>query len=360
MIKNNQPNTLVAMSGGVDSSVAALLLLEQGYRLVGGTLKLFDNKDIAHDNGSCGSLCDADDARRIARQLNFPHYTFDCRTEFQQRVIQRFIAAYWAGETPNPCIDCNRYLKFAYLLEQARHLNMDNISTGHYARREYDKRRGCYLLRKSAIPAKDQSYVLYNLSQEQLSHTLFPLGGLDKETVRQMAQAARLQVADKPDSQDICFVPEGKYYDFLAKNNPSPEPKGNFVDKNGQIIGPHRGFCHYTVGQRKGLNLALGHPVYVTGKNPADASVSVGPAEELYREELQIRDLNLIFLEKIEPGMRVNAKIRYRSPEVPARLYSGDNGNILVRFAEPQKAIAPGQAVVFYLEDIVLGGGTIL
>lgn len=360
MIKNNQPNTLVAMSGGVDSSVAALLLLEQGYCLAGATLELFTIKDLSPDNRSCGSLSQAEDARRIARQLDFPHYIFDCRAEFQQLVIQRFIAAYWAGETPNPCIDCNRYLKFAYLLEQARQLNMENISTGHYARREYDKRRSCYLLRKSAIPAKDQSYVLYNLCQEQLSHILFPLGGLDKETVRQMAQAARLQVADKPDSQDICFVPEGKYYDFLIKNNPSPEPKGNFTDKNGQIIGPHRGFCHYTVGQRKGLNLALGHPVYVTGKNPADGSVSVGREEELFREELVARDINLIFMEKIEPGMRVNAKIRYRSPEVKARLYPKDNGQILVRFAEPQKAIAPGQAVVFYDEDIVLGGGTIV
>ena len=174
-----------------------------------------------------------------------------------------------------------------------------------------------------------------------------------------MAEAARLQVADKPDSQDICFIPEGKYYDFVTQNSLYPEPKGNFVDKNRQVIGPHQGFCHYTVGQRKGLNLALGYPVYVTGKNAADGSVVVGPEEELYRGELLARDINLIFMEKIEPGMKVSAKIRYRSPEVPARLYPQNDGKVLVRFTEPQKAIAPGQAVVFYDEDIVLGGGTI-
>ena len=350
------------MSGGVDSSVAAALLKEQGYELCGATLKLFSNEDIGleHTTRTCCSLEDVKDARAVAYKLGFPHHVFNFGELFREQVINRFAASYSAGETPNPCIDCNRFIKFDKLLERALVLDMDYIATGHYARVEYDEQTGRYLLKKAKDPSKDQSYVLYAMTQEQLKRTLFPLGNLRKSEVRKLAQERGLVNAKKPDSQDICFVKNGDYAAFIENTMKVSSPPGAFVDGNGKILGEHKGIIHYTIGQRKGLNLSFDRPKYVIGKDLQSNTVVLGDEAELYSESMTVKDVNLISIERLTEHIEAAVKTRYSQIEAPATLYPLENNQIAVRFHEPQRAVTSGQAAVFYGGETVIGGGTIV
>jgi tRNA-uridine 2-sulfurtransferase len=352
---------MVAMSGGVDSSVAAALLLEQGYEVCGATLKLFSNEDIGLESRTrtCCSLSDVEDARSVAVRLGFEHHVFNFGELFKQQVINRFAESYVNGETPNPCIDCNRFIKFDKLLERALILNMDYIATGHYARVERDDKSGRYLLKKGLDGSKDQSYVLYSMTQEQLKHTLFPLGSLRKSEVRMLAESHSLLNARKPDSQDICFVKDGDYAAFLENALNVPSVPGNFVDTSGNVLGAHKGLIHYTVGQRKGLNLSFEHPKYVIKKDMQNNTVVLGDENELYSESMTVKDVNLISVDRLSGPMEAAVKTRYSQKETPATLFPSENSCIFVHFHEPQKAVTPGQAAVFYSGDTVIGGGTI-
>ncbi|MBQ8187245.1 MAG: tRNA 2-thiouridine(34) synthase MnmA, partial [Clostridia bacterium] len=288
---------IIAMSGGVDSSVAACLMKQRGFDCIGVTMKLFANEDIGIPREhSCCSLDDVEDARSVARMLGIPYYVFNFSDRFREDVIARFISAYENGRTPNPCIDCNRYLKFDKLYHRAKELDRDFVVTGHYARIEQDTETGRYLLKKAVDPAKDQSYVLYSLTQEQLAHTLFPLGSMTKPDVRKIAEEQGFINARKHDSQDICFVQNGSYADFIEEHTGRSYPAGNFVDRDGNILGRHRGIIRYTIGQRKGLGLALPEPMYVYAVNPSDNTVMLGKESELYTRELTAKDINLISL----------------------------------------------------------------
>ena len=351
---------IIAMSGGVDSSVAACLMKQRGFDCIGVTMKLFANEDIGISREhSCCSLDDVEDARSVARMLGIPYYVFNFSDRFHEDVIARFISAYENGRTPNPCIDCNRYLKFDKLYHRAKELDRDFVVTGHYARIEQDTETGRYLLKKAVDPAKDQSYVLYSLTQEQLAHTLFPLGSMTKPDVRKIAEEQGFINARKHDSQDICFVQNGSYADFIEEHTGRSYPAGNFVDRDGNILGRHRGIIRYTIGQRKGLGLALPEPMYVCAVNPSDNTVVLGKESELYTRELTAKDINLISLPFIEKPMRVKAKVRYRQPEMQATVTQTDADTIRVEFDEPQRAVTAGQAVVLYDGDTVVGGGTI-
>lgn len=352
---------MVAMSGGVDSSVAAVLLAEQGHTLCGATLRLYDPPQTDGDaQGMCGSLRDAQDARMVAGRLGFPHYTFSFQEDFKKQVIGRFAEGYRRGETPNPCIDCNRTIKFPKMLEKARELGWDYIATGHYVRCDRDPGTGRYRLRRAADLSKDQTYVLYGLTQEELAHTLFPLGDRTKEEIRCIARDRGLVTAHKPDSQDICFVKDGDYAGFLQREMGVPSPTGDFVTQNGDVLGRHKGIIHYTIGQRKGLGLSLPAPLYVTGKDTLHNRVILGPHEDLMADTLIAGRLNWVAIDPPEEPLRVMAKARYRQPEAPATLTPLGNGTVQVVFDQPQRALTPGQAVVFYRGDVVLGGGTIL
>lgn len=351
---------IIAMSGGVDSSVAAYLMKKQGFDCMGVTMKLFANEDIGIPREhSCCSLDDVEDARSVARTLGIPYYVFNFSDRFREDVIDRFIDAYENGRTPNPCIDCNRYLKFDKLYRRARELDRDYVVTGHYARVEWEEVSGRYLLKKAADAEKDQSYVLYALTQEQLAHTRFPLGGMTKTEVRRIAEEAGFMNARKHDSQDICFVQNGSYADFIEEHTGKQYPEGDFVDRDGHILGRHRGVIRYTVGQRRGLGLALPEPMYVCAVNPSDNTVVLGRESELYTRELVAKDINLITLPAIDKPMRVKAKVRYRQPETWATVTQTDDDTIRVVFDEPQRAVTKGQAVVLYDGDTVVGGGTI-
>lgn len=351
---------VVAMSGGVDSSVAAFLTKQQGYDCIGATMKLFHNDDVCVSREkSCCSLEDVEDARSVAHSLEIPYYVFNFTDRFREDVIDRFVSAYETGATPNPCIDCNRYLKFEKLFLRAKELNYDYVVTGHYARIEFDEASGRYLLKKAVDETKDQSYVLYSMTQEQLAHTLFPLGGLCKTEVREIAENNGFINAKKHDSQDICFVQSGTYADFIEQYTGKTYPSGNFVDKNGRIFGEHKGIIHYTVGQRKGLGIAYEKPLYVKEINVSDNTVILGENSDLYSKTLTANNINLISMSKIEKPVRVKAKIRYRQTEQPATVIQTGEDSILVEFDEPQRAVTKGQAVVLYDGDIVLGGGTI-
>lgn len=353
---------MVAMSGGVDSSVAAALLKEQGYEVCGATLKLFSNEDIGleHTTRSCCSLEDVEDARSVAYELGFAHRVFNFGELFREQVINRFAASYTNGETPNPCIDCNRFIKFERLLERALVLGMDYIATGHYARVELDEQTGRYLLKKAADTTKDQSYVLYAMTQDQLGHTLFPLGGLKKSEVRTIAVEHGLVNAKKPDSQDICFVKDGDYASFLENTMKVQSPAGNFVDSRGNVLGEHAGLIHYTIGQRKGLKLSFDRPKFVIGKDLQNNIVVLGEEAELYSSSMTVKDVNLISIEALTTPMLAAVKTRYSQKEVPATLYPLENGQITVCFNEPQRAVTSGQSAVFYDGDTVIGGGTIV
>ncbi len=350
-----------AMSGGVDSSVATVLLLEEGFETVGATLKLHNESDeeqkAAH---TCCSLSDVLDARSVCDRIGIRHYVFNFKDGFEENVIKRFVDGYLGGFTPNPCIDCNRFIKFDQMLKRAELLGCDYIATGHYAIREYDEKSGRYFLKKPADTAKDQTYVLYALTQEQLKHTLFPLGGLCKPQVREIAQKHGFVNANKPDSQDICFVPDGDYFSFIERYTGKRYPKGKFINKDGRVLGENRGMPAYTIGQRKGLGVALGKPQFVVSKNAADNTVTLGDSEQLFSDTAVVSDCNFISIEKLEAPLRVNAKVRYRQSEQPAEISPLENGDVLLRFDSPQRAISPGQAAVFYDGDYVVGGGTII
>lgn len=353
---------MVAMSGGVDSSVAAAMLKEQGYDIIGVTLKLFGNEDIGitDKTKTCCALNDVEDARRVSFKLGFPHYVFNFTDKFKQQVINRFTESYLNAKTPNPCIDCNRYIKFTELLNRASSVDCEYIATGHYAIIEYDENINRYLLKKAKDKTKDQTYVLYNLTQQQLAKILLPLGNLRKSEIRKMAQERELINANKPDSQDICFVKDGDYARFIEEYTNTPSASGNFVDKFGNILGKHKGIIHYTIGQRKGLGLSFSQPMFVLVKDKETNEVVLGPSEDLFSNSLIATDVNLISIEELKMPMDVTAKSRYSQTEQPAVIYPLGNQDILVDFKHPQRAITPGQAVVFYDGDIVVGGGTIL
>lgn len=344
---------LLGMSGGVDSSVAALLLKEQGYEVYGATLWLCANKDNGLPDTAKG-------AKEVCLKLGIEHQVFDFRDQFSKQVIQRFAAAYAAGQTPNPCIDCNRYIKFKLLYQKARELGYYHIATGHYAKIEFAANRGRWLLKKAADKAKDQSYVLYALPQEILSAALFPLGSLTKAQARQIAAEHSLPGAHKPESQDICFVPDGDYAAFLARLPGSAAPPGDFLDTQGRVLGRHRGLPHYTIGQRKGIHISFGAPRYVTAIDAASNTVTLGEEADIFSDSLLACDMNLIALEKLTEPLQVSVKCRYKQPETEAIISPMPDDRVQVRFAHPQRALTPGQAVVFYDGDTVIGGGTIL
>lgn len=354
---------MVGMSGGVDSSVAAMLLREQGYDVMGVTLKLFSDEDISEaqkEGKTCCALSDVEDARSVAYRLGFEHLVFNFKDNFREHVMKQFADSYLCGRTPNPCIECNRHVKFDKMLRRAMELDYDYIATGHYAVNEYDEKSGRYLLKRPKDRSKDQTYVLYSLTQEQLSHTLFPLGTLEKTQVRELAEKAGLVNSNKPDSQDICFVPDGDYAGFIKRFTGADVPHGNFVDTEGKFLGEHKGIINYTIGQRKHLGISLGRPAYVVKKDVASNTVTVGDEADLYTKSLVADDFNLISVPELTAPMRVTAKTRYSQTEQPAVVsYLGD-GKYLVEFDEPQRAPTSGQAVVIYDGDVVVGGGTII
>ena len=351
---------LIAMSGGVDSSVAAYLMKEAGYACTGVTMKLFQNEEVGVSREhTCCSFEDVEDARNVAFHLGIPFYVFNFSDRFEECVIRRFVDAYENGMTPNPCIDCNRFLKFDKLYQRAKELSLDLIVTGHYARIEKDEVSGRFLLKKSVDTDKDQSYVLYTLTQDQLAHTRFPLGGMTKPEVRAIAEAQGFINARKHDSQDICFVVDGKYGDFIETYTGKTFPEGDFVDQDGKVLGRHKGIIRYTIGQRKGLGLAVPEPVYVCRLDLTNNQVVLGKNEDLFSSVLTARDINLISVPEILEPMRVKAKVRYRQKEQWATVLQTGEDSLRVEFDEPQRAITRGQAVVLYDGDVVVGGGTI-
>lgn len=346
---------IAAMSGGVDSSVAAFLLRKQGDALMGVTLLLQSSAEDA-----CGSGSDANDAAKVCAALGIPHESWDMRDIFRQQVQDRFCACYRSGGTPNPCIDCNRYLKFGAMLDRALAEGWDYVASGHYARVGWDESRGRWVLKKGLDESKDQSYVLYSLTQHQLAHLRLPLGDLHKEQVRALAAEQGFSSANRPDSQDICFVPDGDYAAFLERHTGAALTPGNFVlAENGQVLGKHRGMEAYTIGQRKGLGISWSEPLYVVDKCGADNSVRLGRNADLFRTELTAGDCNWIAVSAPEEGMRATARTRYHQKETPCTLYPLADGGVRAVFDSPIRAITPGQAVVFYQEDLVVGGGTI-
>ncbi len=352
---------MVGMSGGVDSSVAAALLLKKGYDVIGVTLQIW--MDMGEERkaveGGCCSLSAVDDARRVAAKLGIPYYVLNFKDIFEERVINYFKNEYLSGRTPNPCIACNRYVKFGAMLNKAMAMGIDYVATGHYARIEYSEERGRYLLRKSVTDRKDQTYALYNLTQEQLARTLMPVGDYTKERVREIARELGLTVASKPDSQEICFVEDNNYARFITENTNAPIEPGDFVDTKGNVLGRHKGIIFYTIGQRKGLGIALGKPMYVVAIDVKNNRVVLGEEEEVYSDTLIASDVNFISIDRLEGEMRVKAKIRYNASEADAVISPVDNGRVKVVFDSPQRAITPGQSVVFYDGDIVVGGGVI-
>lgn len=351
---------LVAMSGGVDSSVAAYLLQQQGYACIGVTMRLYENETAGIPRGhTCCSLDDVEDARAVAYDLGMPYYVLNFTEEFDEKVIRKFVQVYQNGGTPNPCIDCNRYLKFDHLLNRARELGCDYIATGHYVQRWQDE-NGRWGLRKNDDLGKDQSYVLYSLTQDQLAHTLFPLGGMHKDAVRAIAEEQGLCNARKHDSQDICFVPDGDYAAFVERHTGCPCPPGDILDEAGRVVGRHRGYIRYTVGQRRGLGIAAPQPLYVRGVCPARNTVTVAGAGALYTDTVDARELNWIACDALgERPVRLLAKLRYRQPARRATAWQTGPDTLRVRFDEPQRAPAPGQALVLYDGGTVVGGGVL-
>ena len=352
---------LIGMSGGVDSSVAALLMLEAGFECIGATMRLYGGQaSPAEGSKTCCSLDDVEDARSVAHRLGIKHYVFNFTEEFQQQVMDQFVAVYQAGGTPNPCIDCNRYLKFGKLLQRAQELRCDVLVSGHYAKTEQDPSSGRYLLMRAADRAKDQTYFLACLSQQQLSRIRFPLGDLTKAQVRELAEKHGFLNARKHDSQDICFVPGGDYTAFLTGYTGKALEPGDFLNTQGQVVGRHRGAVCYTIGQRKGLGLAMGKPVYVCAKDMAAKTVTVGPNEALFSRELWAKDWVFFPFEQLTEPLAVTAKIRHSQFDQKATVYPEADGLARVVFDEPQRAISPGQAVVLYQGEMVIGGGTIV
>ncbi len=352
---------MIAMSGGVDSSVAAYLISKEGFETIGVTMKLYHPEgDGIVSEKSCCSADEVNDARAVAEKLGIPYYVFNYTDNFKLHVISRFVEAYRSGRTPNPCIDCNRYIKFDQLVKRALELNYDYVVTGHYAITEFDEKSSRYILKKAVDDTKDQSYVLYSLTQEQLKHIKFPLGSMTKQEARKIAEEQGFVNANKQDSQDICFVPDGNYARFIEEWCGFKFENGNFVDLEGNVIAQHKGIINYTIGQRKGLGIAAKAPYYVVNKDLEKNEVVLGSNEDLFSAELEATDVNFISIESLSEPMRVKAKVRYKQRETDATITPLPNGNVNVKFDEPQRAIAPGQAVVFYDGDIVVGGGTII
>jgi len=350
---------LIAMSGGVDSSVAAYLMKEAGYECIGCTMRLYENEDagVSRDQ-TCCSLDDVEDARSVAYRLGMPYYVFNFSDDFKEKIICKFINSYEMGRTPNPCIDCNRYMKFEKLHERAKILGCDKVVTGHYARIEHDGER--YLLKKAVDESKDQSYVLYSLTQKGLAHTAFPLGSLCKSETRKIAEEHGFINAHKPDSQDICFVPDGDYARVIELNTGKKYEPGDFVDKQGNVLGRHRGIINYTIGQRKGLGISAAAPLYVCSIDTKNNTVVLGDDKDLYSDTLEADEFNWISGVVPASPVRCRAKIRYRQKEQPATAYPIGDAMVKIVFDEPQRAITPGQSAVLYDGDVVLGGGTII
>ena len=341
---------LLGMSGGVDSSVSALLLKKEGYDVVGATLELFAGS-------SCCNINTYIDAKNVCSQIGIPHFTFNYKDEFKKYVIDDFINCYANCKTPNPCIECNKYMKFGIMYEKAKEMGCEYIATGHYAKTEYSQKYGRWVLKKSNAGKKDQSYVLWNIPKDLIEHVVFPLGDFEsKDEIRKIASENNLKVANKPDSEDICFIPDGNYKKFLENNSNIKPKEGNIVNSKGKILGKHTGLYNYTIGQRKGLGISNPVPLFVLGFNPLKNEVIVGEESELYRKEFTVTDINLLLVDEINEWMDVTVKTRYSSKEAKAKIIQ-DGSNIKVVFDEPQKAITPGQSAVFYVDDIVLGGG---
>ncbi len=358
----NKKKVVVGMSGGVDSSVAAWLLKEQGYEVIGVTMQIWQDEEetVLEENGGCCGLSAVDDARRVAAMLGIPYYVMNFKTEFKEHVIDYFVAEYLRGHTPNPCIACNRYVKWESLLKRSMDIGADYIATGHYARIA-KLANGRYALRKSATAAKDQTYALYNLTQHQLAHTLMPVGDYTKEEIRAMAEKIGLRTADKPDSQEICFIPDHDYAAFIEREAEGKiPPEGNFVTAGGQVLGRHKGITHYTIGQRKGLGIALGTPVFVTEIRPQTNEVVLGSNEEVFGDVVHAGQLNFMSVTDLEGEMEVVAKIRYSHKGAPCTICKAGSDTVICRFHEPVRAITPGQAVVFYDGDTVVSGGVII
>jgi tRNA-specific 2-thiouridylase len=353
---------VVAMSGGVDSSVAAALLKQKGYDVIGVTMNLFSPPKKLCRSDELRSCCGwkaMEDAHAVAIRLGIQHFVVDFRREFAASVIRDFCLEYRRGRTPNPCVRCNEQIKFRLLLDRGRRLGADYVASGHHARVVFSRARKRYLLKKGKDRAKDQSYFLYPLTQEQLSRTLMPVGNLTKGEVREMAKALNLPVAEKPESQEICFVPGGRYPEFLKKEIPQAFLPGLVQDASGRVLGEHKGIIHFTVGQRRGMGIAAAHPLYVISIDGKKNAIVVGNHSDLYRKKLLASRINLISLEKLRRPVRVKAKIRYKHDEAKALVTPLSPQQVLVEFEDPQRAITPGQSVVFYERDVVVGGGII-
>ncbi|MCW2278044.1 tRNA 2-thiouridine(34) synthase MnmA [Heliophilum fasciatum] len=355
-----QETVVVAMSGGVDSSVTAALLLEQGYNVIGVTMQIWPSDMPADESGGCCSLATIQDARRVADQLGIPHYVVNFRDRFEEAVIGSFSREYLAGRTPNPCIVCNRVIKFEQLLTKALGLGAQKLATGHYARIDVDPETGRYRLGRAEDQRKDQSYFLYMMNQHQLAHTLFPVASFTKPEIRARAAQLGFQIAEKPDSQEICFVPDNDYRQFLRRRFPEEQfAPGPFLSTGGQVLGMHQGLPFYTVGQRKGLGIALGFPAYVVALDPERNAVIIGTDRDVYAPALEATELTWIDEKPLQGPREVLAKIRYAAKPAAAVVHPLGPDRVRVEFASPQRAITPGQAVVFYHDDWVLGGGTI-
>ena len=343
---------LLGMSGGVDSSVSALLLKEQGYDVIGATMELFAGS-------SCCNIETYIDAKNVCNQIEVPHFTINYKNEFKQYVIDDFIDCYKNCKTPNPCIECNKYMKFGLMWEKAKEMGCNYIATGHYAKTEYFREYGRWVLKKSNAGRKDQSYVLWNIPKDLIEHVLFPLSSFEsKDEIRKIASENNLKVANKPDSEDICFVPDGNYKKFLENNSELKPKEGNIVTIEGKIVGKHTGLYNYTIGQRRGLGISYKVPLFVVGFNQAKNEVIVGEEKDLYQKEIKVKDINLLLFDEIKDWIEVQVKTRYSSKEAKAKIIqNGDE--IKVIFEEPQRAVTPGQSAVFYLDDIVVGGGKI-
>ncbi|MDR1392066.1 MAG: tRNA 2-thiouridine(34) synthase MnmA [Clostridiales bacterium] len=365
---------LIAMSGGVDSSVAAFLLKKSGYRCSGAIMKLHNEYNESVENKRIGcykksnfhSLCktccsesDASDARSVAFRINIPFFVFDFVEKFKELVIDNFVKSYQEGITPNPCIECNKFIKFVYFLNKALQLESDYIATGHYARIEYDFASKRYLLKKSLDQKKDQSYVLYCMTQEQLKHTIFPLGDLFKTKVREIAETQGFLNSNKRDSQDICFVPNGNHVSFINKHTGKIPKKGKFINSEGKVFGEHNGIINYTVGQRRKIGISWKCPLYVCSLNAEKNVITLGSEKELYTSEAILKDINLISIESLNSDIKIKAKIRYRHEEQSAKICQIDDEKIHIEFNEPQRAITKGQSMVFYVDEYVIGGGVV-
>ena len=344
---------LLGMSGGVDSSVSALLLKQRGYEVIGTTLELFTGS-------SCCNTETYMDAKNVCNQIGMPHFIYNCKDIFKTYVIDDFINCYSCCKTPNPCIECNKYMKFGFMWEKAKELGCNYIATGHYAKTEYSEKYNRWVLKKSNAGKKDQSYVLWNIPKDLVEHILFPLSDFEsKDNIREIARENNLKVANKPDSEDICFVPDGNYKKFLENNSNIKPKQGNIVNTKGEVLGKHTGLYNYTIGQRKGLGISYKVPLFVVGFDKTKNEVIVGEEKELYKKEVIVTDINLLLFDEISEKLEVEVKTRYSSKSAKATIVQEGN-NIKIEFDEPQRAITPGQSAVFYIDDIVVGGGKIV